>query len=98
MAPVNIPQATAWAQKALEVAQKAEGESKVASEARLECQNVIAVVLFNLGMLNELNNEHGKAQSHYEHALEMSKAVGMNEGVMEAQEALKRLKSQPPRS
>lgn len=54
MAPVNIPQATAWAQKALEVAQKAEGESKVASEERLECQNVIAVVLFNLGMLNEV--------------------------------------------
>ncbi|KIO16749.1 hypothetical protein M407DRAFT_33591 [Tulasnella calospora MUT 4182] len=97
MTPVNVPQATSWAQKALEVAQKAEGESKSASEERLECQTVIAVVLFNLGMLNELSNEHGKAQSHYEHALEMSKAIGMNEGVTEAQEALRRLKSQPRR-
>lgn len=52
--PVNIPQATAWAEKALGVAQKAEGESKVASEERLECQHVIAVVLFNLGMLKEV--------------------------------------------
>ncbi|KAG8973241.1 hypothetical protein FRC05_008955 [Tulasnella sp. 425] len=93
--PVNIPQATAWAEKALGVAQKAEGESKVASEERLECQHVIAVVLFNLGMLKELSKEPGKAQSYYERALETSKAIEMDDGVAEAQEALRRLKSQP---
>ncbi|KAG8990174.1 hypothetical protein FRB90_001874, partial [Tulasnella sp. 427] len=93
--PVNIPQATAWAQKALEVAQKAEGESKRGSEDCLECQHVVAVVLFNLGMLNELNKEPGKARSCYERALNLSKVIGMHDAVAEAEEALGRLQTPP---
>ncbi|KAG9022972.1 hypothetical protein FS837_006062 [Tulasnella sp. UAMH 9824] len=52
------------------------------------------IVSFNVGTLNEMSNENVMAQAYYEHALEVSRAIGMDEGVKMAQYALNRLKSQ----
>lgn len=41
-----------------------------------------------------MSNEIVKAQAYYEHALEVSKSIGMDEGARMAQYALNRLKSQ----
>ncbi|KIO16750.1 hypothetical protein M407DRAFT_33592 [Tulasnella calospora MUT 4182] len=57
--------------------------------------SIDVMVSFNVGVLSEMSNEHEKARAYYEHALEVSKAVGMDEGVAKAQYALSRLKSQP---
>lgn len=51
---INIPQATSWAQKALEITQKARNSA----ERIPECEQSLAVILFNLGMLSEASGCH----------------------------------------
>ncbi|KAG8913655.1 hypothetical protein FRC02_005362 [Tulasnella sp. 418] len=94
---VNIPQAKAWASKALEIVTKARESYVVKStnqltEDQMLCEETVAVVLFNLGMLSEMGRQEGEAMEHYERALRQSETIGMDEGVAEAKDALKRLR------
>ncbi|KAG8948755.1 hypothetical protein FRC04_009366 [Tulasnella sp. 424] len=92
----TIPQATAWAEKALEVARTAKGESKAASEEHLECLRVISVLLSNLKKLKkgQTGKQPGQAQFIHELAVNMSK---VSERRVEAHERVGRLRSQPPK-
>ena len=51
---LNVPQAQAWAEKALAVAQKAVKDLSGDTDEKSECESTIAVTLFNLGMLSEV--------------------------------------------
>lgn len=65
----DIDQATAWAKKGLAVAQKARSEivpeTTGKSKAKTSeddptsiCESVLAVLVYNLGMLSEVRDEH----------------------------------------
>jgi hypothetical protein len=58
---VNLEQATAWAKKGLAVAQKARGEivpnptgKSFGDDPTPICESVLAVLVYNLGMLSEV--------------------------------------------
>ncbi|CAE6408119.1 unnamed protein product [Rhizoctonia solani] len=92
----NIEQATAWAKKGLAVAQKARGEitpnlSKTsADDPLMTCESVLAVLMYNLGMLSEQKNDVAGAKVLFKQALDRSKDAGFEEGEVEAQKAIAR--------
>ncbi|KIK74463.1 hypothetical protein PAXRUDRAFT_835970 [Paxillus rubicundulus Ve08.2h10] len=59
--------------------------------SREVCNQVSGVVLFNLGMLREMDQDIPTARSLYARSLTQCEEVGMNEGVMQAKEALRRI-------
>ncbi|KAF8761368.1 Tpr protein [Rhizoctonia solani] len=77
----NIEQATAWAKKGLAVAQKARGEIAL---------SVLAVLMYNLGMLSEKKDDVAGAKVLFKQALDQSKIAGFEEGEIEAQKAIAR--------
>ncbi|KAG8874201.1 hypothetical protein FRB98_008584 [Tulasnella sp. 332] len=92
----NLNQGKAWAEKGRQIAQKAADELSPRPsdrDQRAECETALAVISFNLGMLNELSKDSDLAYQNYEEALRRSQAIGMIEGVHEARDAIKRLKS-----
>ncbi|CUA68036.1 hypothetical protein RSOLAG22IIIB_07713 [Rhizoctonia solani] len=93
----NIEQATAWAKKGLAVAQKARGEitpgpSKKAADSPDDplttCESVLAVLIYNLGMLSEQKHDVVGAKALFKQALDQSKRAGFEEGEVEAQKAI----------
>ncbi|KAG8949131.1 hypothetical protein FRC03_000444 [Tulasnella sp. 419] len=67
---VNIPQVKAWADKALEIVTKARESYVVKSthqltEDQMLCEETVAVVLFNLGMLSEVRDYSPLDRSSY---------------------------------
>ncbi|CAE6405703.1 hypothetical protein ACGC1H_001958 [Rhizoctonia solani] len=95
----NIEQATAWAKKGLAVAQKARGEITPTSNKKLEtspddplttCESVLAVLMYNLGMLSEQKDDVVGAKALFKQALDQSKKAGFEEGEVEAQKAIAR--------
>ncbi|KAG9030618.1 hypothetical protein FRB95_003761 [Tulasnella sp. JGI-2019a] len=91
----NLNQAKAWAEKARAIAQKATEELSNRTsdqDQKIECETALAVISFNLGMLNEMSKDSDSARRNYEEALERSQAIGMMEGVSEARNAIRRLK------
>ncbi|KAJ1311850.1 hypothetical protein OPQ81_010311 [Rhizoctonia solani] len=95
----NIEQATAWAKKGLAVAQKARGEIPPDSSKKkahspddplTTCESVLAVLMYNLGMLSEQKEDVAGAKLLFKQALDQSKIAGFEEGKLEAQKAIDR--------
>ncbi|KAF8637891.1 hypothetical protein AX17_002514 [Amanita inopinata Kibby_2008] len=95
----GFTQAEAWARKALDVTNdtksKLEKKSKKwiggTSEVEPACELALAVSLFNIGVLREMAGDTKEAKRMLKGSLRQSKAIGLEEGVAAAEEALKRL-------
>ncbi|KAG8704247.1 hypothetical protein FRC08_002339, partial [Ceratobasidium sp. 394] len=91
----NIEQATAWAKKGLAVAQKARGEivsnkKQSSDDPTPICESVLAVLVYNLGMLSEKKDDIKGAQAFFKQALDQSVSAGFEEGKTEAEKAIAR--------
>ncbi|KAG9126088.1 hypothetical protein FRC07_004931 [Ceratobasidium sp. 392] len=91
----DIEQAAAWAKKGLAVAQKARGEivpdKKPSSDDPTPiCESVLAVLVYNLGMLSEKKDDIKGAQAFFKQALNQSVSAGFEEGKVEAEKAIAR--------
>jgi len=97
----DIDQATAWAKKGVAVAQKARseitrdttGKSKPKSsedDPASICESVLAVLVYNLGMLSEKKDDVKGAQAFFKQALHQSAAAGFEEGKIEAEKGIAR--------
>ncbi|KIJ15948.1 hypothetical protein PAXINDRAFT_180535 [Paxillus involutus ATCC 200175] len=92
-------QAEAWARQAYGVIEHAQETplprkwwfSSRDENSREVCDQVSGVVLFNLGMLREIDQDIATARSLYERSAKQCEEVGMSEGVMQAKEALRRI-------
>ncbi|QRW04778.1 TPR-2 domain protein [Ceratobasidium sp. AG-Ba] len=95
----NLEQATAWAKKGLAVAQKARSEIKPNADKKAPddptsiCESVLAVLVYNLGMLSEKKDDIKGAQAFFKQALQQSANAGFEEGRVEAEKALARTSS-----
>jgi hypothetical protein len=89
--PDKIHQAEAWARQAEGIIQKTKESTKGDSDRAKICEYALAAVLFNLGSLREMAEDRSASRELFTAALEQSKAVGMKEGTVEAQAALRRL-------
>ncbi|KAI9727804.1 MAG: hypothetical protein M1834_007951 [Cirrosporium novae-zelandiae] len=76
----------AWARKAITLANELQQE-----ERDEECDTGCAVATHNLGELAEMDGNVGEARTRYAEAMRMAGAVGFEDGVMRAREALERL-------
>lgn len=76
----------AWAQKAQAVA------AKIASPERTEeCDQACAVATHNLGEFAEMDGNIAEARKRFEEAKSLAKAIGFQEGITNADEALRRV-------
>ncbi|KZP03094.1 hypothetical protein FIBSPDRAFT_879742 [Athelia psychrophila] len=94
--PAFLAQAEAWARKSVDVGSKEllsnpKPRTDEDTEALHECETTMAVALFNLASLREMANERGEAKELFERSLQQAKKIGMREGMLEAQVALRRL-------
>ncbi|KAF8553307.1 hypothetical protein OG21DRAFT_1414552 [Imleria badia] len=92
-------QAEAWARQAYGLIQRVQemplprrGWFSSGNEQRKQvCDQVLGVVLFNLGMLREMDEDHATARLLYEQSLKECERVGMKEGVLQTKQALRRV-------
>ncbi|KAL4071463.1 hypothetical protein V8B97DRAFT_476544 [Scleroderma yunnanense] len=93
-------QAEAWARKALAVIERAEKmplprkgwfSSSDEADVRGTCDQVLGVVLFNIGMLREMDSDRSAALALFDRSLKQCAKVGLDEGVLQAKEAIRRL-------
>ncbi|KAG2036750.1 hypothetical protein BDR03DRAFT_865447 [Suillus americanus] len=93
-------QAEAWARQALGIIERAQvqpgssqwfGWGQPADDGREVCEQALGVVLFNLGSLREMSSDLDGAKKLFEKSAEQCSKVGIREGVVEAQEALRRV-------
>ncbi|KAG2139528.1 hypothetical protein BD769DRAFT_1350790 [Suillus cothurnatus] len=82
-------QAEAWARQALGVIERAQAQPR-SSQWEI-CEHALGVVLFNLGSLREMTSDLDGAKKLFEKSAEQCSKVGIREGVVEAQEALRRV-------
>ncbi|KIK43573.1 hypothetical protein CY34DRAFT_789955 [Suillus luteus UH-Slu-Lm8-n1] len=99
-APEIRAQAEAWARQALGIIERAQaqprssqwfGWGQPADDGRDVCEHALGVVLFNLGSLREMTSDLDGAKKLFEKSAEQCSKVGIREGVVEAQEALRRV-------
>ncbi|KAI5805811.1 hypothetical protein EDC01DRAFT_640291 [Geopyxis carbonaria] len=81
-----ISDAQKWATKALEIS-----GTIAPPERTQECDQACVVATHNLGEMAEMLGDKTTAKRRYEEALSLAKGLGMDEGVLQAQEALARL-------
>lgn len=93
-------QAEAWARQALGIIERAQAQPKSsqwfgwgqpADDGREVCEQALGVVLFNLGSLREMSSDLDGAKKLFEKSAEQCSKMGIREGVVEAQEALRRV-------
>jgi hypothetical protein len=82
-----LSNATAWADRALSVASNIKPP-----ERTVECDIGCAVATHNLGEILEMQGQKQGAKKRYEEAWSLSKAIGFEEGVQQANSRLKALK------
>ncbi|KAF8587211.1 hypothetical protein K439DRAFT_852412 [Ramaria rubella] len=92
----RIEQAKLWCTKGIEIAEKARNELAQSRTTLPDCERVWAVLLFNMGAVLEMQDDREAAKEHFKRALDHSRKVGMEEGVMEADGALARLSTSNP--
>ncbi|KAH9998596.1 hypothetical protein BJV77DRAFT_940428 [Russula vinacea] len=88
--PAVLHQSEAWARQALSLLQKTQENASRSDDSRL-CEDALAVVLFNLGSLREMNGDSKSARQLFEQSFEQSKRLKSQEGLMEARRAIRRL-------
>jgi hypothetical protein len=84
--PALVGNARAWAQKALAVA-----GSITPPERTEECDMGCAVATHNLGEFAEMDGDIVEARKRYIEAKGLSKAIGFQEGVINSENALRRV-------
>ncbi|KAG9313632.1 hypothetical protein JVU11DRAFT_5964 [Chiua virens] len=92
-------QAEVWARQAYGIIQRVEGTplpqkgwfTSTSVQSKEVCDQVFGVVLFNLGMLRELDQDLTTARSLYEQSLKQCEKVDMKEGVVQTIQALRRI-------
>jgi len=92
-------QAEAWARQAYGMIQRAQEMplprrswfSNSTEQSREVCDQVLGVVLFNLGMLREMDEDHATARGLYEQSLKQCEKVGVTEGILQTKQALRRV-------
>jgi AmiR/NasT family two-component response regulator len=83
-----VDNARAWAEKAIAVT------AKISPPERTEeCDIACAVATHNLGEFAEMNGKIADARKQYEEAKALAKGIGFQEGVINAEEALRRLQN-----
>lgn len=85
-----LHQSEAWARQALSLLQKTQGNASQSDDIRV-CEEALAVVLFNLGSLREMNGDPKSARQKFEQSLEQSKNLRWQEGMTQARNAIRRL-------
>ncbi|KAH9039188.1 hypothetical protein EDB84DRAFT_1477997 [Lactarius hengduanensis] len=85
-----LHQSEAWARQALSLLQKTQGNASQSDDIRV-CEEALAVVLFNLGSLREMNGDPKSARQKFEQSLEQSKNLRWQEGMAQARNAIRRL-------
>ncbi|KAI1093201.1 TPR domain-containing protein [Rostrohypoxylon terebratum] len=88
---VLLASARSWALQAQKTAEKIEGENRTS-----ECDETCAVALCNLGEIATMTGDIQEAQLKFQEALDLSKRVSFEPGVVQAEEALQRLSVTPP--
>ncbi|KAI0000213.1 hypothetical protein BJV74DRAFT_876989 [Russula compacta] len=88
--PAALHQSEAWARQALTFLQKTQRNASQSDDIGM-CEEVLAVVLFNLGSLREMNADPKSARQLFEQSLEQSKKLKSQEGVLQARSAIRRL-------
>jgi hypothetical protein len=84
--PGLVSNARAWAEKAVAVA------AKIAPPERTEeCDVGCAVATHNLGEFAEMDGNITEARKRYEEAKSLAKAIGFQEGVINSEDALRRI-------
>ncbi|PIL23302.1 hypothetical protein GSI_14612 [Ganoderma sinense ZZ0214-1] len=90
---VNLKVAESWARQARGVIEKTRelaGSSKDAESMAL-CEQTLAAVLFNLGILLEMSGKADDARTSFQESLEQAKRIGLRSAAMEARGALRRI-------
>lgn len=88
--PAALHQSEAWARQALSLLQKTQESASQSDDSRV-CEDALAVVLFNLGSLREMNGDSKSARQLFEQSFEQSKKLKSQEGLMQARRAIRRL-------
>lgn len=83
---ILISNATAWSQKALEIAAKIKPPERTE-----ECDIGCAVATHNLGEFAEMNGDIVEARKRYAEAKSLASAIKFKEGVVNAEKGIERL-------
>ena len=83
----QIDAAKTWAKKALAVDRALQGKQ----ERTAECDEACAVTMVNLGDFAEMEGDLQEARRWYGEGMELSKRVGLKEGVKRGREGLRKL-------
>ncbi|KAH7905328.1 hypothetical protein BJ138DRAFT_1164970 [Hygrophoropsis aurantiaca] len=101
--PEIIHQAESWARQALGTIERAEADAEKSKrswfgsgnsadkDGKELCEEVLGVVLYNLGSLKEMSDDLEAARTLYSKSVEQCGKVGMREGIAEALHALRRV-------
>jgi hypothetical protein len=81
-----VGNARAWAEKAIVVASKINPP-----ERNDECDIGCAVATHNLGEFAEMDGNIAEARKRFEEAKSLAKAIGFQEGIINSEEALRRI-------
>lgn len=84
--PALVSNARTWASKALQIANKIQPPNRTD-----ECDAACAVATHNLGEFAEMDGDIVEARRRYEESMSLAKAMGFQEGIENADAALKRL-------
>ncbi|KAG0235078.1 hypothetical protein BGW42_005871 [Actinomortierella wolfii] len=79
----QVDEAMRWAQRGLDVSTSLSGQ---------ECDESCGVILYNLGMLNEIKGNIAKAEEFYRKSRKHGAETGYKDCVLQSNKALKRLK------
>ncbi|KAI9507588.1 hypothetical protein F5148DRAFT_1203714 [Russula earlei] len=96
--PTALHQSESWARQALSLLQKTQANAGLSDDVRV-CEDALAVILFNLGSLREMNGDPEFARQLFEQSLGQAKKLRFQEGITQARSAIRRLdikQSQPP--
>lgn len=94
LTPATLAQAESWARKSAAVCGQEINSSKLKKDDKDQlsvCETTLAVALFNIASLREMADDRVAAKELFSNSLDQSRRIGMKEGIMEAQVALRRL-------
>ncbi|KAF9458967.1 hypothetical protein BDZ94DRAFT_1172522 [Collybia nuda] len=86
-----LHQAEMWATKALDVAMNSKESTSIQQPT---CEIAFAVALFNIAALRRMAGDQEKAKEYFTLSLNQSRAIGMQAGIIHAEDALHQLNSQ----
>ncbi|TIC03062.1 hypothetical protein E3Q17_01052 [Wallemia mellicola] len=87
----NLKTALSWADKSVDIVENAVENTKRDDKRSRICDHTLAVGLFNLGVLNEMLKNSGKAKEQYTKAIAKSEEIGLLQGKLQAKDGLRRI-------